>query len=359
MALSDFLNNGQIPAGSAVKSTTSQTVLPEWYTNYAMQLLSNQQALQNRPYETAPMPRVADFTPGQQQGFGMTNTAATAYQPGLTAATTATQGALAAPGSVATAAPYLGAAGQSTVANIGTYMNPFTDQVVNRIGELGQRTLRENLLPEVEGRYVKSGQLGFGPRDENVGGTPSGMMLDLARTVRDTNADILGKQSEALRSGYTEAAGLSAADLARQGQLAQIIGGLQGSDITRLLSGAEQLGGLASTEQALGLKGAQAVTGVGTEQQALNQKNLDIAYGDFLKQQGYPQEQIDKALGTFRGLAGAAPGATIDEGIVPSGVDYKGTPTTAATIAGALSGLGGVLATAKEGSALSKLLGFG
>jgi hypothetical protein len=357
MALSDFLNNGQIPAGSAVKSTTSQTVLPEWYTNYAMQLLSNQQALQNRPYETAPMPRVADFTPGQQQGFGMTNTAATAYQPGLTAATTATQGALAAPGSVATAAPYLGAAGQSTVANIGTYMNPYTEQVVNRIGELGQRNLTENLLPAVEGRYIQAGQLGYGGRDGM--GTPSGMMTDTARALRDVNADILGKQSEALRSGYTEAAGLSAADLARQGQLAQIIGGLQGSDITRLLSGAEQLGGLASTEQALGLKGAQAVTGVGAEQQALNQKNLDIAYGDFLKQQGYPQEQIDKALGTFRGLAGAAPGATIDEGIVPSGVDYKGTPTTAATIAGALSGLGGVLAGAKEGSALSKLLGFG
>jgi hypothetical protein len=359
MALSDFLNNGQIPAGSAVKSTTSQTVLPEWYTNYAMQLLSNQGALQNRPYETAPMPRVAGFTPGQQQGFGMTGTAATAYQPGLTAATDVTKAAIAAPGSLSVAQPYLTQAGQSTVANIGTYMNPFTDQVVNRIGELGQRNLRENFLPEVEGRYVKAGQLGFGPRDENVGATPSGMMLDLARTVRDTNSDILGRQAEALRGGFTEAAGLSAADLSRIGTLANTIGNFQSSDLTRALSGAEQLGGLASTEQALGLKGAQAVTGVGAEQQALNQKNLDIAYGDFLKQQGYPQEQIDKALGTFRGLAGAAPGATIDEGIVPSGVDYKGQPTTAATIAGALSGLGGVLAGAKEGSALSKLLGFG
>lgn len=357
MALSDFLNNGQIPAGSAVKSTTSQTVLPEWYTNYAMQLLSNQQALQNRPYETAPMPRVADFTPGQQQGFGMTNTAATAYQPGLTAATDVTKAAIAAPGSLPTAQPYLTAAGQNTVANIGTYMNPYTEQVVNRIGELGTRNLTENLLPAVEGRYIQAGQLGYGGRDGM--GTPSGMMTDTARALRDTNADILGKQAEALQSGYTQAAGLSSADLSRMGQLAQTVGGLQGADLTRALSGAEQLGGLASTEQALGLKGAQAVTGVGAEQQALNQKNLDIAYSDFLKQQGYPQEQIDKALGTFRGLAGAAPGATIDEGIVPSGVDYKGTPTTAATIAGALSGLGGVLAGAKEGSALSKLLGFG
>lgn len=357
MALSDFLNNGEIPAGSAVKSTTSQTVLPDWYTNYAMQLLSNQGALQNRPYETAPMPRVAGFTPGQQQGFGMTNTAATAYQPGLTAATDATKAAIAAPGAVATAQPYLGAAGQSTVANIGQYMNPYNEAVISRIGELGQRNLTENLLPAVEGRYIQAGQLGYGGREG--AGTPSGMLTDTARAIRDTSSDILGKQAEALRSGYAEAAGLSSADLSRMGQLGQIVGGLQGADITRGLAGAEQLGGLASAAQTLGLKGAEAVTGVGAEQQALNQKNLDVAYSDFLKQQGYPQEQIDKSLATFRGLAGAAPAATIEEGIVPSGADYKGSPSTAATIAGALTGIGGVLADAKAGSALSKLLGFG
>jgi hypothetical protein len=358
MALSDFLNNGQIPAGSAVKSTTSQTVLPEWYTNYAMQLLSNQGALLNRPYETAPMPRVAGFTPGQQQGFEMTGTAATAYQPGLTAATDVTKAAIAAPGAVATAQPYLAQAGQSTVANIGQYMNPYNEAVINRIAELGGRNLRETIMPEIEGRYIKAGQLGYGGRGD-MGGAPSGMLTDTARALRDVQSDILAKQTEALRGGYSEAAGLSAADLSRMGQLGQIAGGLQGADITRALSGAEQLGGLASAAQTLGLKGAEAVTGVGEQEQALNQRNLDVAREDWMRQQGYPQEQIDKALATFRGLAGAAPAATIDEGIVPSGVDYKGAPGTAATIAGALTGIGGVLADAKAGSALSKLLGYG
>ena len=357
MALSDFLNNGQIPAGSAVKSMTTQTVLPEWYSNYAMQLLSNQGALMNRPYETAPMPRVAEFTPWQQQGFGMTGQAATAYQPDLTAASEATRAAMLTPGGMAAAQPYLTQAGQSTVANIGQYMNPYNEAVVSRIADLGARNLRENIMPEIEGRYIKAGQLGFGPRGD-MGGTPSGMMTDTARALRDVQSDILAKQTEALRSGYTEAAGLSAADLSRMGQLGQIAGGLQGADITRGLAGAEQLGGLAASAQALGLKGAEAITGVGAEQQALNQKNLDVAYSDFLKQQGYPQEQIDKALATFRGVAGAAPGATIEEGIQPSGVEYKGTPTTAATIGGALTGLGGILAEAKPGTALGKLFGL-
>ena len=35
MALTDFLNNGQLPTGSTFKSLTSETVLPDWYTNYA------------------------------------------------------------------------------------------------------------------------------------------------------------------------------------------------------------------------------------------------------------------------------------------------------------------------------------
>lgn len=348
MALTDFLSEGSpIPAGSAVKSLTTQTVLPEWYTNYAMQLLANQQAASARPYETAPMPRIADFTPEQRQAFGMTGQAATAYQPALTTATQATQGALTAPGGLATAQPYLDKAGQSTVANIGEYMNPYTEQVVNRIADLGGRNLRETIMPEIEGRYIRAGQLGYGPSG-GAAGTPSGMLTDTARAVRDVQSDILGKQSEALRAGYGEAAALSAADLARQAGLGATAAGLQGGDINRQLEAAQQLGGLGSAAQSLGLKGAEAVGGVGTQQQALNQKNLDLAYADFLRQQGYPQEQIDKALGTFGALAGAVPKATTEQGIVPMGVPET-PPSTAETIGGALTGLGSILATLKKG----------
>jgi hypothetical protein len=68
MAVSSFLAEGAaIPQGSALTDMTKQQVLPEWYTNYAMDILSGQQAIANRPYATAPMPRVAGFTPTQQQ----------------------------------------------------------------------------------------------------------------------------------------------------------------------------------------------------------------------------------------------------------------------------------------------------
>jgi hypothetical protein len=357
MALTDFLNNGQLPTGSTFKSLTSETVLPDWYTNYAMQLLSNQQALAAQPMPTYQGPRVAEFSPTMQQGFGMTGQAATAYQPALNAATQATQGAINSPGGLGAAQPFLTQAGQSSVANIGNYMNPYTDQVVNRIGELGRRNLNENLLPEVEGRYIKAGQLGYGDRN-GLGGTPSGMMTDTARALRDTNADILGQQTAALRSGFTDATGLASADLTRQANLASTAGTLGGQDISRNLAGAGQLGELGAQAQNLGLTGAGALQQVGATQQGQAQKNLDVAYSDFLRQQGYPQEQISAMLQTFGGVAAGVPKASREEGLVPLGYQPELKPSTGETVAGALAALGGILGNSKDGSALNKLLGI-
>jgi len=420
MALTDFLVDGKVPEGSALTATTSQNVLPDWYTNYAMETLANQNAISAQPYTPYQAPRIADFTQQQRQGFDLTQQAAGAYQPALTAATGATQAAMGAPGGLATAQPYyqraagmsgvtaaqplmqqgagmLGAstqtsglsaaqpylqqAGQSSVSNINTYMNPYTENVVNRIGELANRNLTENIMPGIEGRYIAAGQLGYGPQG-GAAGTPSGMMTDTARAIRDTQEATLAEQLKALQAGYSEAAGLASSDLARQAQLASTAGGLgtaqqqallsagtnlanigqnlgqltaadrealaamgtsagnlAGSDVTRQLAGAAQLADMGGLAQKYGLTGAEAVTGVGAQQQALNQKNLDVAYSDFLKQQGYPQEQIDAALKTLQGVSGAVPKATTTEGIAPLGYQPETGPSTGETIGGILAAL--------------------
>ena len=382
-----FLAEGAaIPQGSALTDMTKQQVLPEWYSNYAMDILSGQQAIANRPYETAPMPRVAGFTPTQQQAFGMTGTAATAYQPMLNAATAATQGAMGVPGSLATsqpyfnqainmngvtaatpglqqgaqftaqsadalginaAQPYLQQAGQSSVANIGQYMNPYNDAVTNRIGELGTRNLTENLLPAIEGRYIQAGQLGYGGRG-GLGGTPSGMMTDTARALRDTSADILGKQTEALQSGYTQAAGLAGTDLNRFGTLAGTAGDLARTQQQQQLAASGALSTLGEQAQSLGLTGAGALGGVGALEQQQGQKNLDVAYQDFLRQQGYPQEQINQMVNTFKGIATGVPSATQEYGISPSSVKQEYPATTASQIGGALTGAAGIIADLKK-----------
>jgi hypothetical protein len=337
MAVSSFLAEGAtIPQGSALTDTTKQTVMPEWYTNYAMDILSGQKALASRPYQTAPMPRIAGFTPTQEKSFGMTETAAGAYQPMLDQATQAAQAAANAPGALNVAQPYLTQAGQTSVSNIGSYMNPYNEAVTKRIAELGTRNLTENIMPQIEGRYIQAGQLGFGGRGGV--GTPSGMMTDTSRAIRDTSADILGKQTEALQSGYSEAAGLAGTDLARFGNLAGTAGNLAQTQQQQQLAASGALSSLGEQAQTLGLTGAGALGNIGALQQQQGQKNLDVAYGDFLRQQGYEQEQIDNMMKTFQGVASGIPTATQEYGISPSGVKQEYPASTASQIASGLSG---------------------
>ena len=342
-----FLTEGaQIPQGSALKAVQSQSVLPEWYTNYAMELLSNQQALAQRPFALPPMPRVAEFSPTQQRGFEMTGQVAGAYQPALGQATQTTQQALAAPGGLAAAQPFLTQAGQTSVANIGQYMNPYQEQVIDRIGQLGARNLSERILPEVEGRYISAGQLGFGGRQPGMG-TPSGMMTDTARAIRDTQEAVLAQQAEALQGGFTEATRLASGDLSRFAGLGETMGGLTQRDITQQLAGAQQLAGMGEQAQQLGLTGAGALQQVGGVQQSQAQRNLDVAYEDFLRQEGYPQEQINAMLQTFQGVKPGVPTGSQEFGIVPLGYQEKMPPSTGESIASILALLAG--ATAKKG----------
>ena len=346
MAVSSFLAEGmEIPQGSALTDMTKQQVLPEWYTNYAMDILAGQQAIAGRPYATAPMPRVAGFTPLQEKSFGLTETAAGAYQPLLGEATTTAQAAANAPGALNVAQPYLSQAGQTSVSNIGSYMNPYNEAVTNRIAELGTRNLTENILPEVEGRYIKAGQLGFGGRG-GLGGTPSGMMTDTSRAVRDVSADILAQQTKALQSGYTEAAGLAGTDLSRFGTLANTAGGLAQTQQQQQLAASGALSNLGAQAQTLGLTGANAIAGVGALQQQQGQRNLDVAYGDFLRQQGYPQEQINNMVNAFKGVASGVPSARLDYGIGPSSVKQEYT-STGQDIASALTAAAGVVGKIK------------
>ena len=337
MAVSSFLAEGAaIPQGSALTDMTKQTVLPPWYSNYAMDILSGQQALAGRDYATAPMPRVAGFSDTTNQAFDMTGTAATAYKPGLDAATGATTNVLSGPGGLDVAQPYFDAAGQTSVSNIGTYMNPYNEAVTNRIGELGVRNLTENIMPQIEGRYIQAGQLGYGGRDG--AGTPSGMMTDTSRAVRDVSADILAQQAAALQAGYSEAAGLSNTDLNRLLSLGTTAGGLSNADATRDLSAAGQLAELAAQQQALGLAGAGALGAVGRAKEDKAQQNLDVAYADWLRQQGYEQEQIDNMLKTFQGVSAGVPTATQEYGISPSSVRQEYPASTASQVASGLSG---------------------
>jgi hypothetical protein len=389
MGFLDFLTEGK-PVEAVPVSSTQQTILPDWYTNYAMDILSNQQALAARPFQEyadasgKAIPRVADFAPDQQAGFQATREGAFTFRPELGQASSVTQGTLgrsslgaaqpyfgqaagmsgltaATPGlqqgagyvagstdalGLQMAQPYLGAAGQSAAQTVGQYMNPYTEQVVNRIGQLGTRTLQEQVLPGIEGEMIRAGQFG-GTRQAELTG----------RAIRDAIEGISAQQSAALQQGYGQAQQAAQTDLARQAQLASTAGGLGGAqqqallgagsrmadigqtygaltqaqqqmltdigkssgalygqDTSNQLAAAQQMAGIAQQRQQQELAGAGALQQIGSQQQALAQKNLDISREDFLARQAYPQEQIKAMTGALQGVQPAVPQAATKVG---------------------------------------------
>ena len=380
-----FMAEGKaIPAGSALTDITKQTVLPDWYSKNAMDILANQKAVAARPFQEyvdasgKPIPRVADFAPDQQAGFQATRNGAFSFRPELGTASTKTQDvfgrsamgvsepgfkqsgeyttASTSPTGLGMAQPFLGQAGQTAVQNIGQYMNPYMDQVIGRIGTLGARTLQEQLLPAISDQMIAAGQFG-GTRQAEMTG----------RAIRDTMEGISAQQAQALQQGYTSAAGLAQADLERQAQLAQTAGGLgfqqQGAlarageqmgalgqqmgnmynvDTSNQLSAAQQLAGMARQRQTQELEGAGALQQIGAQQQALAQRNLDIARSDFLERQAYPQQQIDAMTKTMQGVAPGVGTKTTEYGIQPAGFQPL-APSTAAQIGSVATGVAGVI----------------
>ena len=412
--------------------STAQTVLPEWYTNQAQDLLASQNALLNRPYQAFDGARLAELTPEQLAGIRAAADSATGYQPLLQgalstlgtampdyapargaldtasasaaglggisgsalgaaspwftqaggmsafgAASPTLGGALqysqasTSPLAIAMAQPYLDKAA-GDVTDVSAYMNPYDDAVVKRIGDIGARTLREQLAPAINDKFIRSGQL-----------MSSGQSIDEARALRDVAADVTAQQAQLLQQGYTQAQAAKGSDLSRYGSLAGTAGNLglgqQGAlstaagqiadvgktygaltsadqnallDIgkssgtlagqddqirlsaaqaqadaqlraaqqqaaltqmqqTGALTQAQQQAALALQTQNQQIAGANALTTAGGLTQGQNQKSLDIQYGDFLRQQGYPQAQIDAMLKTFQGVQGGVPQGSV------------------------------------------------
>jgi len=332
MALGDFLSEGQpIPAGTAPVAKTTATALPTWYTNYAMDLMARQGGVMNTPYTTYAGPRVAPLTALERQAQTAGTAAAGAYQPLLSQATQATTQAVGGPGALGAAQPYLTAAGRGSASVLPEFMNPYTEQVVNRIGELGARTLREQLLPELSDRFIGAGQYGSTRQAEMMG-----------RALRDVSEGTTAAQAKALQEGYGTALTAAQEEQQRFGQLSSIAGQLGQSQLEGGLKGGAQLADLAGSAQELGLKGAGALSTPGATERGVQQQNLETAYADFLRQQGYPQEQINAALQTFKSISPAAPTAVQEYGYQPLGYQPESVSTVGA-IGGGLTGLAGLL----------------
>lgn len=290
MARADFLFEGQTPE-NVTTGTKTVNDLPDWYQSYTKGLIGKANAIAAEGYQAYPSgQRIASFTPQQRKAFGMVEDVATAYQPYVDQGRQLTQAA-AAGNSLDAASPYFQQAAMRVPQGISSYMNPYTDKVVDRIGALSQRQLKENILPTVQNQFIAGGTFGGSRSGEAIG-----------RSIRDLGESTMAQQSQLLQQGYGQAAQQMQADQARLAQLGQISGALTQADLARRLQAGEQMGRLGALDQSLGLSGAAALESVGATQQQQNQRNLDLKYQDFLQQRDYEREQIGFLNNVIRGI---------------------------------------------------------
>ncbi len=408
-------------SNTTTQNVITQTQLPSWYSDYLQQVMGRAVGAAGEPFQQYTGPLNAGLTADQQQAYnivrGSANGAASPWlqagtdlynqsadassgaagqgafdqasglftgaagantagisqpyvQQGAGLAGIAGQGSsLAAanpyiqqstsPTGLQAASPFLGAASQTFPGAVQDYMSPYTQQVTDRIAQLGERNLKENLLPSISDQFVRAGQFGSAQQRDVVG-----------RALRDTNESVLGQQAQALEQGYGTAGqlfnqdqsrlaglagtagglgtsqqqilqgagntlgGLSGSDLSRQLSAGQTIGQLglgqssaasadasrqlqagQGlsnigqsqiqasqADLQRQLAAAQGLAAIGQQGQNMTLQNAAALQSVGAEQQQTAQQGINTAYGQFQQQQSYPWQQIGNLSNVIQGL---------------------------------------------------------
>jgi len=304
-------------ATSYVESTSEY---PKWMQDAIYNQIVQAQSLASKPYTPYELPQVAELSPLQQQAYSGVESMQGQYAPTVAGAITGTQN-LAGQNTLSQASPYLTQAGQSTVANIQDYMNPYQQNVMDVIAQQGTRNLTENLLPGVSDAFIKAGQFGSSQMGEFG-----------SRAVRDTQEAIMQQQAQLAQSGYSQAAGLSQADLARQAGLASTVGGLAGQDIQTQLAAQQQAAALAAQQQQMGYADTAALEAAGTSQRSVAQQQLDAAKAQYEAEQAYPWQQLSYAGEQIRGLASTVPQSTATS-TASSGQTYS--PSVLSQLAGA------------------------
>lgn len=312
---------------TATTSSQSTTQTPKWMQDAIYNQVQNVQNVSSLPFQQYTGNLTAAPNQNLQSAWQKAAAGTGAWQPQINAAQQGLQQLTQRSGGLSAAQPYLNRAGQSASAGISEFMNPYTQNVTDRIAQLGARNLSENLLPAVSDSFVRAGQFG-GSRMGEFG----------SRALRDTQEAILGQQADALQSGFGTALSAAQGERARQLQLGQTAGDLAGDDITQQSGLYNNLLNAAQQGQQLAQGDINLLSQAGQQQLGIEQGGLDAMYQQYLRSQAYPQQQTQFATSQLSALSPMVPSVQMQTGVSPSGVN----PSTASQVVGGLAGLAGL-----------------
>ena len=222
--------------------------------------------------------------------------------------------------------------GMTGPGSIGSYMNPFTEQV------------RTNALADLESaRRAAIQQTGERATQARAfGGSRQGVAEALTNQGFAKQAATLGTTLN--EQAFNQAMAMQQADIARRSaaDIANQQAGLQGAQLR--LGGASQLGNLAAQQQALRLGGAQAVMGAGGARQALDQQQMDAIRNIGLQRLGVVQSSLGAQPANLGMVATTPYSQNVGAGLLGGALAGSQLAGTLGVTAGTGAGLGALAA---------------
>lgn len=160
-----------------------------------------------------------------------------------------------------------------TKPEITEYMNPYLQNVINKIAREGHRTFTEKIQPSLEGKFARLGQHGsLHHRKESQ------------KFARDISQDISERQQEALHRGYLQALETAKGEKER---------GLESSRLSSIVNSMKQAAMKGEIEDLMAL---------GMTKEQAEQMKLDYDYQEFLRQDAARSEKLAQASAILHGL---------------------------------------------------------
>jgi len=293
-------------------SQNQQTVAPDYYNNY----LAN---VATAGTNAAAGAKFADATELQKAAFQNVDTASTAFQPTLTTAGNTLQSATDVTSPLSAANPYLTSAVSDPSVAAQSYMTPYIQSVVNNLGDVGARNIRQNLAPLATSAAVGSGQFGSKRGAEVLG-----------QTISNADRDILNAQSTALNTGYQNALNAAISQNQIENQAGATAANAAGTGQSNLINAGAQQGQLATTNQNLNLGAINALSTIGAQQQQINQNRENFPLTNTANlaalMRGYTIPTSTKTTMQASPLATLAGAATGTAGFFQKQYDKAGNP---------------------------------
>ena len=266
--MSFLFGGGKDPAPATVQTVSQTSEFPTEVKPFISDVLEKAQAQQEgREFEKFEGPRIAGFTPEQEQAFsgigGIAQAGLGAYPDLASSAFYATQ---------AQQAAEEGLRGFD-IDQAQRLMDPFQQAVTDIEKREAIRQFEGTTLPQIGAQAVGAG--GFGGSRQAI------LEGEAQRNLQQQLGDI---QAKGLRDAYQTAGRQFEAERARQ------------------QAGAGQFGQFAQAFPGQALKELGAVQAVGETKETKDQRALDIALSDFLTEQEFPTRQLQEYQSLIRGF---------------------------------------------------------